>query len=67
MQNFTFSRDLMKRILVVGIPSSISMIIMSFGQKRVFNYILIIGYGADAVAAYTISGRLDMLMFLPMN
>ena len=65
MQNFTFSRDLMKEILVVGIPSSISMIIMSFGQG-VFNYILIIGYGADAVAAYTISGRLDMLMFLPI-
>ena len=65
MQNFTFSKDVMKEILVVGIPSSISMIIMSFGQG-VFNYILIIGYGPDAVAAYTISGRLDMLMFLPI-
>ena len=28
---------------------------------------MIIGYGADAVAAYTISGRLDMLMFLPIR
>tara|TARA_B100000482_G_C12557295_1_gene278644 strand:- start:345 stop:1073 length:729 start_codon:yes stop_codon:yes gene_type:complete len=65
MQNFTFSKEVMKEILVVGIPSSISMIIMSFGQG-VFNYILIIGYGPDAVAAYTISGRLDMLMFLPI-
>ena len=65
MQNFTFSKDIMKEILVVGIPSSVSMIIMSFGQG-VFNYILIIGYGPNAVAAYTISGRLDMLMFLPI-
>lgn len=65
MQNFTFSKDVMKEILVVGIPSSVSMIIMSFGQG-VFNYILIIGYGPNAVAAYTISGRLDMLMFLPI-
>ena len=65
MQNFTFSKDIMKEILVVGIPSSISMVIMSFGQG-VFNYILIIGYGPNAVAAYTISGRLDMLMFLPI-
>ena len=32
--------------------------------QGVFNYILIIGYGADAVAAHTISGRLDMLVFL---
>ena len=65
MQNFTLSKDIMKEILVVGIPSSISMVIMSFGQG-VFNYILIIGYGPNAVAAYTISGRLDMLMFLPI-
>jgi len=65
MQNFAFSKKLMKEILIVGIPSSISMIIMSFGQA-VFNYILVIGYGSDAVAAYTISGRLDMLMFLPI-
>ena len=65
LRNFNFSTDLMKEILWVGIPSSISMIIMSFGQG-VFNYILVDGYGPDAVAAYTISGRLDMLLFLPI-
>ncbi len=65
LRNFIFSTKLMKEILWVGIPSSISMIIMSFGQG-VFNYILIDGYGPDAVAAYTISGRLDMLLFLPI-
>ena len=65
LKNFSFSPELMKEILWVGIPSSISMIIMSFGQG-VFNYILVDGYGPDAVAAYTISGRLDMLMFLPI-
>ncbi len=65
LRNFNFSTNLMKEILWVGIPSSISMIIMSFGQG-VFNYILIDGYGPDAVAAYTISGRLDMLLFLPI-
>ena len=65
LRNFNFSTGLMKEILWVGIPSSISMIIMSFGQG-VFNYILVDGYGPDAVAAYTISGRLDMLLFLPI-
>ena len=65
LRNFTFSTGLMKEILWVGIPSSISMIIMAFGQG-VFNYILVDGYGPDAVAAYTISSRLDMLMFLPI-
>lgn len=65
LRNFNFSPALMKEILWVGIPSSISMIIMSFGQG-VFNYILVDGYGPDSVAAFTISGRLDMLMFLPI-
>ena len=65
LKNFNFSTKLMKEILWVGIPSSISMIIMSFGQA-VFNYILVDGYGPDSVAAYTISGRLDMLLFLPI-
>ena len=65
IKNFKFSSEIMKEILRVGIPSSISMIIMSFGQG-VFNYILVEGYGPDSVAAYTISGRLDMLMFLPI-
>jgi len=65
LRNFSFSPEMMKEILWVGIPSSISMIIMSFGQG-VFNYILVDGYGPDSVAAYTISGRLDMLMFLPI-
>jgi len=65
LRNFSFSPEMMKEILWVGIPSSISMIIMSFGQG-VFNKILVDGYGPDYVAAYTISGRLDMLMFLPI-
>ena len=65
LRNFEFSTELMKEILWVGIPSSISMIIMSFGQG-IFNYILVDSYGPDSVAAYTISGRLDMLMFLPI-
>ncbi len=65
LRNFEFSTGLMKEILWVGIPSSISMIIMSFGQG-IFNYILVDSYGPDSVAAYTISGRLEMLMFLPI-
>ena len=65
LRNFEFSTELMKEILWVGIPSSISMIIMSFGLG-IFNYILVVGYGPDSVAAYAISGRLDMLMFLPI-
>ena len=41
-----------------------SMIIMAFGQL-VFNRILV-RFSTDAVAAYQIGGRMDMVIFLPI-
>ena len=48
----------------MGLPASMSMIIMAVGQG-VFNKILI-HYSSQAVAAYQVAGRLDMLIFLPI-
>ncbi len=64
MRDFTPSRFIMGDIIKVGLPASMSMIIMSFGQL-VFNRILIY-YSTDAVAAYQVGGRLDMVIFLPI-
>lgn len=64
MRNFTPSRFIMGDIIKVGLPASMSMIIMSFGQL-VFNRILIY-YSTDAVAAYQVGSRLDMVIFLPI-
>ena len=64
MRNFIFSRNIIVDIFRIGIPASLSMIIMSFGQL-IFNKILTI-YSISAVAAYQIGGRIDMVILLPI-
>jgi len=55
---------IVKDIIRVGFPASMSMIIMAFGQL-VFNRILV-RFSTDAVAAYQVGGRMDMVIFLPI-
>ena len=65
MRDFSYSNLILIDITKVGLPASISMVIMSFGQL-VFNRILT-DFSVDAVAAYQIGGRIDMLIFLPVS
>lgn len=53
---------IISKILKIGIPSSLSMIIMACGAF-VFNYIL---DSTDAVAAFQTAGRIENLFFLPI-
>ena len=64
IKDFSPSKEILWDIIKVGFPASVSMIIMALGQG-VFNKILIY-YSPQAVAAYQVAGRLDMLIFLPI-
>ncbi|MDP6033418.1 MAG: MATE family efflux transporter [Candidatus Marinimicrobia bacterium] len=64
MRDFSPSMFIVKDIIRVGFPASMSMIIMAFGQL-VFNRILV-RFSTDAVAAYQVGGRMDMVIFLPI-
>ena len=64
LKDFSPSKEILWDIVKVGLPASMSMIIMAVGQG-VFNKILI-HYSSQAVAAYQVAGRLDMLIFLPI-
>ena len=64
LKDFSPSKEILWDIVKVGLPASMSMIIMAIGQG-VFNKILI-HYSSQAVAAYQVAGRLDMLIFLPI-
>lgn len=64
IKHFHPEMRIIKSIFRVGIPASLSMIIMSVGQG-VFNRILV-SFSQDTVAAYQISGRIDMLVLLPI-
>ena len=61
---FKFKFEFYKNIFRIGIPSSVSMIIMSMGGA-LFNWILV-HYSSDVVAGYQIAGRLDQIFFLPI-
>ena len=63
-KEFVLSKEIFWDIIKVGVPASLSMIIMAVGQG-VFNKILI-HYSPQTVAAYQVAGRLDMLIFLPI-
>jgi len=62
LKNFSFNPMIIKRIFKLGVPSSLSMIIMSIGVTA-FNWILNSTIG---VAAYQTAGRLEHLFFLPL-
>ena len=63
-RDLSLNNHIMSKIFQIGIPSSLSMLIISFGQV-VMNKILI-NYSTEAVAAYQIVSRLDMLLFMPI-
>lgn len=63
-QGFTPSRSILSEIVSLGLPASLSMVVMSIGGM-VFNRILIF-YSSQAVAAYQIAGRVEGIIFLPI-
>lgn len=64
LKDFSYTPEILKRIIMVGFPASLSMIIMSVGGV-VFNLILV-SFSPNAVAAYQVGGRLDFLALLPI-
>ena len=60
---FKYNSTYIKEIFRIGVPSSLSMIIMSMGGA-LFNWILV-HYSPEVVAGYQIAGRLDQIFFLP--
>ena len=60
--SFKLNSNIIKRIFYLGIPASLSMIIMSMGLM-LFNGIL---GSSEAVAAYQTAGRIEHFFFLPI-
>jgi putative MATE family efflux protein len=62
LQDFKFNSKILSDIFKIGMPASLSMIIMSSGIL-IYNVIL---DSNDAVAAYQTAGRVEHLFFLPI-
>ncbi len=68
LRYFSFNIQIIKNIFRLGIPASLSMVIMSLGLL-LFNWILGSSdsvSASDAVAAYQTAGRIEHLFFLPI-
>lgn len=63
-KGFSFKKNIFRDIFKIGIPASISLLIMAFGSL-VFNKILV-GFSSGAVAAYQVASRIDMFLLLPI-
>lgn len=57
--------SLLKKILFIGLPSSIQMAVTSFSNVFVQSYINY--FGADVMGGWTAYSKLDQLLFLPMQ
>ena len=62
LRSFKYNSDIIRDIFRLGVPASLSMIIMSMGVM-LFNIIL---GSSEAVAAYQTAGRIEHLFFLPI-
>ncbi|MBN2014724.1 MAG: MATE family efflux transporter [Candidatus Altiarchaeota archaeon] len=63
LRDFSYHFNYVRKIFAVGVPSSLSNIIMSVGM---FLLTIIVGfYGIDALAAFGVGYRLDSLAILP--
>ena len=63
LKDFSFSQAILKKIFIIGLPASFSMIIMSLGGGA-FNRILVT-FSGEAVAGYQIGIRLDHVFLMP--
>lgn len=64
LRHFRYRSAIMLSILKIGLPASVSFMIMSVGGAT-FNKILST-YSHHAVAAYQIANRIEMLSFMPI-
>ena len=64
LRDVSLSKYILIDIIKVGLPASLSMIVMAVGQL-IFNRMLAT-FSTDAVAAYQVGGRIDMVVFLPI-
>ncbi|MGN0478082.1 MAG: MATE family efflux transporter, partial [Hominenteromicrobium sp.] len=65
LRSLKISWNMLAKIFMVGIPAAIQMAITSFSNVFVQSYINY--FGADCMSGWTAYGKIDQLLFLPMQ
>tara|TARA_B100001175_G_scaffold79556_1_gene66557 strand:- start:978 stop:2330 length:1353 start_codon:yes stop_codon:yes gene_type:complete len=66
LKNFTFNIDIFNNILKLGLPASLSMVIMSIGLFFYNSILNMSEYSISAIAAYSTAHRIEHLFFIPI-
>ncbi len=63
IRKYIFDRKIFKQVLNIGLPSGMQQVFVAFGMVAIIGLINI--FGTDAMAAFTIAGRIDSFALLP--
>jgi putative MATE family efflux protein len=66
LKNFTYDIDIFNNILKLGLPASLSMVIMSIGLFFYNSILNMSEYSTSAIAAYSTAHRIEHLFFIPI-
>ena len=66
LKNFIFDLKIFKKIMKLGVPASLSMVIMSIGLFFYNSILNITEYSVSAIAAYSTAHRIEHLFFIPI-
>jgi putative MATE family efflux protein len=58
-----FDKDIFKKSLMIGLPTGLQQTFVSMGMLAVTR--IVNGFGTDAIAAYSVAGRIDSLAGMP--
>ena len=66
LKNFIFDLKIFKKIMKLGVPASLSMVIMSIGLFFYNSILNMTEYSVSAIAAYSTAHRIEHLFFIPI-
>jgi len=66
LKNFIFDLEIFKKIMKLGVPASLSMVIMSIGLFFYNSILNITEHSVSAIAAYSTAHRIEHLFFIPI-
>lgn len=66
LKNFIYDIEIFNKILKLGLPASLSMVIMSIGLFFYNSILNLSEYSTSAIAAYSTAHRIEHLFFIPI-
>lgn len=66
LKSFTYDVNIFNKILKLGLPASLSMVIMSIGLFFYNSILNMSEYSTSAIAAYSTAHRIEHLFFIPI-